>query len=45
MNVTQRQAESLIRLPMWIGLSQEQQARVVEVLQEAAGEKQSYLNI
>ena len=35
MDVTKRQAESLIRLPMWVGLSQEQQVQVVEVLQEA----------
>jgi dTDP-4-amino-4,6-dideoxygalactose transaminase len=35
MDVTNRQSESLIRLPMWIGLSTSQQIEVVEILQKA----------
>jgi len=32
LDVTKRQSERLIRLPLWVGLSKEQQVRVVEVL-------------
>lgn len=35
MDVTNRQAERLIRLPLWVGLSLEQQARVCAVLEQA----------
>jgi dTDP-4-amino-4,6-dideoxygalactose transaminase len=34
MDVTKRQSESLIRLPMWVGLSISQQIEVVEILQK-----------
>lgn len=34
LDVTVRQAERLIRLPLWVGLSQEQQERVGAVLQQ-----------
>lgn len=37
LDVTNRQSERLIRLPLWVGLSEEQQDRVVEVLRDAAG--------
>lgn len=36
LEVTARQSERLVRLPMWVGLSAEQQDRVVEVLRNAA---------
>ena len=36
LEVTSRQAERLVRLPLWVGLSPEQQDRVVEVLLSAA---------
>ncbi len=32
LNVTNQQSERLVRLPLWVGLSDEQQDRVVEVL-------------
>jgi dTDP-4-amino-4,6-dideoxygalactose transaminase len=32
LNITLQQSERLIRLPMWIGLSFEQQCRVIEIL-------------
>lgn len=35
MQVTERQAQRLIRLPLWIGLHREQQARVVDALESA----------
>jgi dTDP-4-amino-4,6-dideoxygalactose transaminase len=35
MEVTDRQSERLIRLPLWIGLSQQQQDRVVDLLSSA----------
>ena len=35
LDVTVRQAESLIRLPLWVGLSREKLETVVQVLQEA----------
>jgi len=35
LEVTNRQSERLVRLPLWVGLSIEQQNRVVEVLSEA----------
>jgi len=35
--VTLRQSECLLRLPLWVGLSAEQQARVAEVLYDALG--------
>ncbi|KHA72878.1 TDP-4-oxo-6-deoxy-D-glucose aminotransferase [Pseudomonas chlororaphis] len=35
LDVTNRQAERLIRLPLWVGLSLEQQARVCAVLEQA----------
>lgn len=35
LNVTDRQSERLIRLPLWVGLSTEQQDRVVDVLRNA----------
>lgn len=34
LDVTVRQSERLIRLPLWVGLSSEQQTRVVEVLND-----------
>lgn len=34
LEVTNRQSEKLVRLPLWIGLSVEQQERVVEVLRK-----------
>ena len=37
LNVTNQQSERLIRLPMWVGLSDEQQDRVINVLRSAAG--------
>jgi dTDP-4-amino-4,6-dideoxygalactose transaminase len=36
LNVTNRQSERLIRLPLWAGLTDEQQNRVVNVLSSAA---------
>lgn len=36
LQVTERQAERLVRLPLWVGLSSEQQDRVVKVLFDAA---------
>jgi dTDP-4-amino-4,6-dideoxygalactose transaminase len=35
LEVTVQQSERLVRLPLWVGLSREQQDRVVEVLREA----------
>ncbi len=35
LDMTNRQSESLIRLPLWVGLAQEQQDRVVDVLGKA----------
>lgn len=35
LEVTSRPAEKLLRLPLWVGLSQEQQCRVISVLEEA----------
>jgi dTDP-4-amino-4,6-dideoxygalactose transaminase len=35
LEVTARQSERLIRLPMWVGLTEQQQLRVVDVLQSA----------
>lgn len=37
LDVTTRQSERLVRLPLWVGLSSEQQDRVVEVLRNAVG--------
>lgn len=37
LTVTNQQSEKLVRLPLWVGLSDEQQERVVEVLRSAAG--------
>jgi dTDP-4-amino-4,6-dideoxygalactose transaminase len=37
LRITTQQSERLIRLPLWVGLSDEQQDRVVEVLRNAAG--------
>ena len=34
LNVTNHQSERLVRLPLWVGLSDEQQNRVVDVLSE-----------
>lgn len=36
LEVTNRQSERLVRLPLWVGLSAEQQCRIVEVLQNSA---------
>ncbi|BAO87309.1 dTDP-4-amino-4,6-dideoxygalactose transaminase [Caballeronia cordobensis] len=36
LDVTNRQSERLVRLPLWVGLSEEQQNRVVSVLRRAA---------
>ena len=36
LEVTDRQSERLVRLPMWVGLTHEQQDKVVQVLAEAA---------
>lgn len=35
LDVTHRQSERLVRLPLWVGLSSEQQDRIVEVLRNA----------
>lgn len=35
MNITDRQSECLIRLPLWIGLTEQQQDRIIEVLETA----------
>jgi dTDP-4-amino-4,6-dideoxygalactose transaminase len=35
LEITQRQSERLIRLPLWVGLQDEQQDQVIEVLQNA----------
>lgn len=37
LEVTSRQSERLVRLPLWVGLTDDQQNRVAEVLQNAAG--------
>ncbi|NJD25024.1 MAG: dTDP-4-amino-4,6-dideoxygalactose transaminase [Betaproteobacteria bacterium] len=37
LDITTRQSQRLVRLPLWIGLSSEQQHRVVEVLRNATG--------
>jgi dTDP-4-amino-4,6-dideoxygalactose transaminase len=34
LNVTNRQSNGLVRLPLWIGLSNEQQDRIVKVLSD-----------
>ena len=36
LDVTERQSERLIRLPLWVGLTEQQQVRVVDVLAKAA---------
>ena len=36
MTVTNRQAARLVRLPLWVGLTNQQQDRVVEILESAA---------
>lgn len=36
LEVTNRQSERLVRLPLWVGLSQEQQDRVVAILNDLA---------
>ncbi len=36
MDVTDRQSERLIRLPMWVGLTPEQQDKVADILKQAA---------
>lgn len=35
LNVTERQSERILRLPMWVGLNEERQMRVVSVLRES----------
>ncbi len=35
MDVTNRQSECLVRLPLWVGLSEAQQAKVIKVLTQA----------
>lgn len=35
--VTNRQSEALVRLPLWVGISDEQQERVAEILAKAIG--------
>lgn len=37
LDVTVRQSERLVRLPLWVGLTADQQARIVEVLGRAIG--------
>ena len=37
LEVTVRQSERLVRLPLWVGLSAKQQARIVDVLRNALG--------
>ncbi|RUP29385.1 MAG: dTDP-4-amino-4,6-dideoxygalactose transaminase [Curvibacter sp.] len=37
LEVTIRQSERLVRLPLWVGLSSEQQDRIVDVLNDALG--------
>ncbi|AOS38721.1 dTDP-4-amino-4,6-dideoxygalactose transaminase [Pseudomonas brassicacearum] len=37
LEVTDRQSERLVRLPLWIGLSAEQQQRIIKVLTETIG--------
>jgi dTDP-4-amino-4,6-dideoxygalactose transaminase len=37
LDVTNRQSERLVRLPLWVGCTEQQQMRVVDVLREAAG--------
>lgn len=37
LSVTNQQAERLVRLPLWVGLSDEQQDRTVEILLNASG--------
>ena len=37
LDITIRQSEQLVRLPLWVGLSATQQGRVVEVLKSALG--------
>ena len=32
LEVTNRQSERLVRLPLWVGLTEEQQRKVIEVL-------------
>jgi dTDP-4-amino-4,6-dideoxygalactose transaminase len=32
MTYTDRQSERLVRLPLWVGLNQEQQAQVIDVI-------------
>jgi dTDP-4-amino-4,6-dideoxygalactose transaminase len=36
LDVTNSQSESLIRLPMWVGLTEQQQDKVVDVLADVA---------
>jgi len=35
LDITNRQSERLVRLPLWVGLSHEEQDRVVEILEKA----------
>ena len=35
LEITNKQAERLVRLPLWLGLTNEQQAYIVEVLKAA----------
>ena len=37
LDITLRQSERLIRLPLWVGLTSEQQDRIVQVLRRAVG--------
>jgi dTDP-4-amino-4,6-dideoxygalactose transaminase len=43
LDVTNRQSERLIRLPLWIGLAEEQQGKVIDVLQRAVEMSMNYL--
>ena len=42
LEVTNRQSERLLRLPLWMGISNQQQERVVKAVQEAIGFSGSY---
>ena len=41
LEVTDRQSDRLVRLPLWVGLSEQQQSRVVEGLKAAIGKNRS----
>lgn len=44
LTITDQQSERLIRLPLWVGLSSEQQAKVVQILCDATRKSSPHIN-